>query len=304
MSGQVAIRWIATKLNAYLNRIVGNTGRQHDFVVASDTDSVYLDLNPLVIKFFNNLSVEEKVNALDKICEERIQPVINAAFVELAERMNAFEQKMLMKREVIAERAIWTGAKRYVMSVWDNEGVRYKEPKFKMVGIEAVRSSTPAACRNLIEAGAKLILAEEQDELYKFITASKETINNESLANVTRNSSIKDIRKYSIGDSKIPPHVNGSLLYNDLIKTMKLQNNYPLIRDGDRIKFASLKTPNPYRSKWIAFPEGVLPKEFGIDKYIDRDELMNVGFLQPLETIAKAANLQLEYRPNLSAFFC
>ena len=145
-------------MNGFLNKILQT--EEVDYVVASDTDSIYLNLGPLVTKFLSNKSDDtgKVVDLLDKICREQFEPFIESSYQELADYVSAYDQKMQMKRENIAERGIWTAKKRYILNVWDSEGVRYDDPKLKMMGIEAVKSSTPAPCRKMIKDGLKLMM--------------------------------------------------------------------------------------------------------------------------------------------------
>jgi DNA polymerase elongation subunit (family B) len=287
-------------MNGYLNKLL-NTDK--DYVIASDTDSLYIEMKGLVDKFVPNKTVQEKVDFLDQVCEGKIQPYIDQFYAELAERVNAYEQAMQMKREAIAENAVWTGAKRYIMNVWNNEGVAFKEAKFKMVGIEAVRSSTPTVCRRAIEEAAKIVLTGDQDKLFDYIEQFREKFKGSDPADIARNSSVKDLSKYKLGEKGVPMHVKGALQYNAFLRKMNLENKYPKISDGDKIKFVSMTMPNPAQCEVIAFPSGYLPPEFGIDKYIDREDHLQVGFLTPITTIASAANMKTEHVATLENFF-
>ena len=123
LSGQVSIRWIEQKMNEYLNKLLSTT--EEDYVIASDTDSIYLNLGPLVDKFLGNKSGDKAavVELLDKICEDKFEPYIDQCYQNLATYVSAYDQKMQMKRENIADRGIWTAKKRYILNVWDSEGV-------------------------------------------------------------------------------------------------------------------------------------------------------------------------------------
>ena len=52
LSGQVSIRWIENKMNTYLNKVLKTIDQ--DYVIASDTDSIYLHLGPLVQLVFKD----------------------------------------------------------------------------------------------------------------------------------------------------------------------------------------------------------------------------------------------------------
>jgi DNA polymerase elongation subunit (family B) len=167
LSGQLSIRWIENKLNAYINGIVKT--RNADYVIASDTDSIYLNLGPLIKKSIPNIEKVEKlkiIRAMDQFCDQKLQPYIDASYQELSEYVNAYAQKMKMKREALADKAIWTAKKRYLINVYNNEGVEYKKPKLKIMGLEAVKSSTPNACREKIKEAFEVILTKDQDTLF------------------------------------------------------------------------------------------------------------------------------------------
>jgi DNA polymerase elongation subunit (family B) len=305
LSGQVVIQWAQRSFNEFLNKMLGTKGI--DFIIAADTDSNYINLEMLVAQYRSkkpDATTEDIVNFLDMFCEKKMQPEINRFFQELADLMNAYDQKMYMKREAIAEKAIWTGGKRYIMSVWDNEGVRYAKPKFKMTGIEAVRSSTPTVCRDAIADAAKLLLCGTEDEFLDYMEAFEKKFNDASIPDIARNSSVKDLQKYLSGETKvIPAHVSGALAYNELLKKNDLTKVYPLIRDGDKIKFLKLKKPNPTFGQWIAFPNGEFPKELDLERYVDRQDHYHVGFLKPMTTLCDAAGRRVERSFSLSDFF-
>lgn len=303
VSGQVGIRWAERAMNEYLNKLL-KPATKKDYVIASDTDSLYVSMDGVVNQFMKGKSKLETVQLIDRICEEKLQPFIDGFYQDLCDHVNGFEQKMQMKREAIAERGIWTGAKRYIMLVWNNEGVQYSEPKFKMVGIEAVRSSTSTICRDIIKQGARIIIDLDQEKLYKFIEDAQVKFMAAELKDIARNSSVRDVKKYKLGDKGIPSHVSGALSYNDLIRRKDLANKYPVIKDGDRVKFVRLKMPNPTHGQWVSFPNTYLPAELNLEQFVDRDDLMKVGFITPLNTIASAANLNLEHQRTLESFFC
>ena len=171
LSGQVSIRWIEDKINKYLNKILKT--EDVDYVIASDTDSIYLNMGPLVETVYKGRekTTESVVSFLDKVAKVKLEKYIESCYQELADYANAYDQKMQMKRENIADRGIWTAKKRYILNVWDSEGVRYEEPKLKMMGIEAVKSSTPAPCRQMIKNCLKLMMSGTEEQVIEFIDA-------------------------------------------------------------------------------------------------------------------------------------
>ena len=271
LSGQVSIRWIENKMNDYLNKLLSTQDK--DYVIASDTDSIYLNLGPLVNKFLASKSGDKAavVSLLNKICEEKFEPFIEESYKELATYVSAYEQKMSMKRENIADRGIWTAKKRYILNVWDSEGVRYKEPKMKIMGLETARSSTPAYFRDKLYAAFQIIIGKSNDELITFINGVRNETKERPYEEVAFPRGVNNLAKYrhpkEIYQKGTPIHVRGALLYNHYVKHYNIENKHPLIQEGEKIKFMYLKTPNPMHENAISF-FGDLPKEFGIEKYV------------------------------------
>ena len=306
LSGQVAIRWIENKMNRYFNKILKT--EDYDYVIASDTDSIYLNMGPLVNAVYKEKSrtTESVVSFLDKICKTEIEKYIQGCYEELAEYMNAYDQKMIMKRENIADRGIWTAKKRYILNVWDSEGVRYAEPKLKMMGIEAVKSSTPSPCRKMIKDGLKIMMSGTEDEVIKFINECRQEFRTFSPEQIAFPRTASDIRKYSSRDgiySKgTPIHVRGALLFNHYIKEAKLTNKYSLINNGEKVKYIFLKKPNIIQENVISFISD-FPKELGLDKYIDYELQFEKSFLDPLKSILDSIGWKTEHTANLDSFF-
>jgi DNA polymerase elongation subunit (family B) len=304
-SGQLAIRWIERELNEFLNQTFQT--EDEDFVVASDTDSVYVTLSLLVERYFGTITDKNKiVDAIDKFCRDKVEPFIEQSYQRLADYMGAYQQRMVMKREVIADKGIWTAKKRYVLSVWDSEGVRYEKPDIKIMGIEAVRSSTPSSCRQRIKDSMKIIMDGSNDELLEYIDEFREEFLHLEVAEVAFPRTVKGIDKYShsvYGYIKgTPIHVKAVIAHNELVKQHDLEKKYPLIKNGEKIKFTYLKVPNPTRDKVIGFING-LPPEFGFDKYIDYDMQFEKAYLEPLKSVLGVVNWNYERIANLESFF-
>ena len=308
LSGQVSIRWIENKVNGYLNKLL-NTSKK-DYVIASDTDSIYLCLDKLVTTVYGDqeVSQEKVVNFLDKACNEKIEPFIDKSYNELAEYTNAYEQKMFMKRENIANRGIWTAKKRYILNVWDSEGVRYNQPKLKMMGIEAVKSSTPAPCRTAIKDALNIMMSGEQDDLLSFIDKFRDEFNSMPPEDIAFPRSVNGLRKFKsdtdVYSKGCPLHVRGSLLYNFYVSQKELENKYPLIQEGEKIKYIYLKTD---RSNWtrenvISFLN-TFPRELGMEQFLDRKAQFQKAFLDPLQIITNVIGWETEKKSTLEFLF-
>jgi len=286
-SGQFAIRFIERALNGYLNKILKTDGE--DYIIASDTDSVYICFDKLVGKVFKDETDKSKiVDFLDKVATDKIEPFIDKSYQELAEYVNAYEQKMQMKREVIADKGIWVAKKRYILNTHDVEGVRYKEPKLKMMGVEAVKSSTPAACREKIKEALTIIMNEDSKVLNNFIQDFRKefmTLKPELVAYPRSvNGLLKWTESHNLFKKGAPIHCKGAILYNHLVKEKKLQGKYPFIQEGDKIKFLHMKIPNTYQSTSISFMTK-LPKELNLHTIIDYDMQFEKSFVEPLKFI-------------------
>ena len=301
-SGQLSIRWIMNKVNQYMNSVLKTN---KDYIVASDTDSIYIHLGPLIDK----VGITDKKKAIDfmnKVCEDKIQPYIDKSFQELAEYMNAYDQKMFMKRESLADKAIWTAKKNYLLNVWDDEGVVYKEPKIKIVGMAAVKSSTPSACRSKIREAIKIMIQKDEATMIAFIEQFRNEFKTLPLEEISFPRGVTGLAEYSDGSNiykkGTPIHVKASLTHNHFIDAMRLTKKYQLIKEGEKIKFIYLKEPNPFRNNTLAFMNE-MPKEFNAERYIDYDLQFETSFLKPLRIILDAIGWKTEQVNSIDSFF-
>ena len=305
LSGQVSIRWIEDRLNNYLNKLLKT---DDDYVIAVDTDSVYLNLGPLVETIYQGRekTSEDVISFLDKVSQTKLEPYIESSYQKLASYVNAYEQKMIMKRENIADRGIWTAKKRYILNVWDSEGVKYAEPKLKMMGIEAVKSSTPAPCRQMIKDVLKLIMTKTEDDVIDFIDKCRTKFRSLPPEEISFPRTVSNVKKYrsvnAIYEKGTPIHARGALLFNHYVKKNKLTQKYSLINNGEKIKFCYLKRPNPIQENVISFIQQ-FPEELKLDKYIDYDLQFEKSFLEPLKIILDSIGWQAERTANLESFF-
>ena len=307
LSGQVSIRWIENKMNQYLNNLLQTTDT--DYVIASDTDSIYLNMGPIVDKFFANKSSDKAkiVELLDMVCGEKLEPYIEKCYQELADYVSAYDQKMSMKRENIADRGIWTAKKRYILNVWNSEGVAYAEPKLKVMGIESVKSSTPAPCRKMLKEAFNILMTGTEEDVINYIDRSRKEFNSLPPEQISFPRSVSDVVKYksssNIYSKGTPIHARGALLFNHYIKENKLDNKYSLIKNGEKIKFCYLKKPNIIHENVISFIQE-FPKELGLNQYVDYDLQFEKSFLEPLKAILDSIGWKVEKTNTLESFFC
>jgi DNA polymerase elongation subunit (family B) len=306
LSGQLSIRWIEKKINHYLNKTLKTN--EIDYIIASDTDSIYVNLGPLVDMVYGPKSQEADkiVDFIDKACKEKFEPFIDKSYQQLADYMNAFDQKMQMKREVIADKGIWTAKKRYILNVYDSEGVRYAEPKLKMMGIEAVKSSTPMSCRDKIKAALKVVMKGDQSKFHEFNEEFRTQFKQLSFEDIAFPRGISDLDKYvSSSDaytSGTPIHVRGAIVFNNILKKKSLTKRYQLVTSGDKIKFCYMKVPNPTQENVLSVLS-VLPKEFDLEKYIDYDTQFEKAYIEPMRSIVTTINWTTEPKSTLESFF-
>jgi DNA polymerase elongation subunit (family B) len=307
MAGKLSIRWIENKLNNYMNSILKTN---KDYVIASDTDSIYLGLNGIIESVFTRKEDKEDkikiINFMDKICQGKIQPYIDKSYQELADYTNAYKQKMRMKRECLADKGIWVAKKRYILNVYDNEGVRYKEPQLKIMGLEVVKSSTPQVVRKKMYELIGIIINYDENKVHEFIASFKEEFKNMPVQNVSFPRGVTGLNEYSNSVSTYikgtPIHVRGALIYNKFLREYKLENKYQMIKEGEKLKFTYLKVPNPFKEDVISFPNK-LPAEFNLNDFIDYETQFEKTFISPMQIILDCIGWKTEKQNNLESFF-
>jgi DNA polymerase elongation subunit (family B) len=299
-AGQFSIRWIEAKINGYMNSLLKT---DKDYVIASDTDSIYLRLGELVDKFIKDTSDKNKViSFMDKICEEKIQPFIDKSYGELADYVHAYGQKMQMKREALADKGIWTAKKRYIMHVYNNEGVQYTEPDMKVMGLEMIKSSTPAPVREKMKQALQIMMKGSEFDMHKFIDDFRTEFKKLNAEDISFPRGINGLKEYgnktTIYSKGTPIHVRGALLYNKYLEEKGLSKKYPLIQEGEKIKFIYLKTPNTFKENVVSFP-GRLPPEFGLQDCIDYNTQFDKTFLEPIKVILDCMDWTTERKNSL-----
>lgn len=298
LSGQLSIRWAEKHMNIAMNKIMNTTAI--DYVLYMDTDSLYVNMAPLV----KHVKAVDPVAFLDKACAQKFETVLEDAYLIMFNQQNAFKNTMAMKREAIADAAIWTAKKRYIMNVHNSEGVQYAEPKLKIMGIEAVKSSTPAVVRGKFKEAYKIMLSGNQKDLQAFVSDFYEVFKGLAPEDVSFPRGVSEIDKWedrnTLFKKGVPIHVRGAIVYNNEVRKLKLRDDE--IKNGNKVKFCYLKMPNHAATNIISFPR-FLPKELNLHKYVDYDMQFDKTFKDPLKLVSDAINWQLEHVNTLESFF-
>jgi DNA polymerase elongation subunit (family B) len=304
MTGQFVIRSVANSLNKFINKESKTNDINYSFY--SDTDSTYITLGRYIDVNFKDGTKSKIVNHLDEYCNSKIEPVINETCDDLSEYLNVYLPKIKFKREVIADTGIWLAKKRYALNVYNAEGVAYDPPKLKVLGMEIVRSSTPAPVRKALKEAVGIVLTKDEPTVKKFVQDLESEWNKLKPEDIAFPRSVNGLKEYS-DKSKIfrkgaPIHVRGALIYNHLIQSRDLEKKYQYIQEGDKIKFLYLREPNTLGSHVITFIGG-LPVELDLHKYVDYDKMFEKSFLEPLNSLLSVIGWRLKEQATLEGLF-
>lgn len=300
VTGQLCIKWISARLNEYLSKILGEN---YNFAVYGDTDSCYIDFSPIVQKYWPDKTDDEVVEALDKLCQSKVEPFIEEKYIELEGLLNQAQHRLVMGREAIGPAAFFM-KKRYIMHVFDSEGVRYASPKMKIMGLESVRSTTPKFFRGHLEESYKLMLTKfNESQIQEYVSMVRSDFEKLEVEQYSRPTGVQGINERG-GDLSlkgIPAHVRAAMIYNKLVDEKGLQGDLPKLQDGDKMKFLYIKEPNPAQSHVIGFID-ILPKEFNLHEYVDKQKMFDDNFMQPITRCLETFGWSAEPRVDLMQF--
>ena len=303
-SGQLIIQWAEKTINDFMNKTLGT--ENEDYVIAMDTDSVYITMDKLVQQVLPEETDKSKVIDFLNNSEGMFEKVLADGFDELAEYTNAYQNKMEMGREIIADRGIWTAKKRYILNVHDDEGVRLRTPKLKMMGIETAKSSTPQWVRGKLTEAFNVVMSGTEQDLWDFVENARKEFRNLPPEEVAFPRGCKGLVQYAdpthIYSKGTPIHVRGSLLYNHHLKKKNVDRRYENIKNGEKIHFSYLTTPNPINENVISFMN-VLPREFDLHRFIDYDMQFDKAFVDPLKVVISLIGWNVEPVASLDSFF-
>jgi len=308
VTGQVIIRTAENAMNGYIRHLTKNSDK--DYVIAVDTDSVYLNLDEIVTQIQHKTKISDITDFVDKICEQKIQPELKKEMDLLAKTLNCSENKIFFKREAIASAGMFIAKKRYALLVQDLEGVRFEDPKLKIMGLETARSSTPAIVRKKLKDCIKIILTKTPEELRQYVNEFYDEFMVLPISDVAAPRGVKGINKYAdntkIYQTGTPIATKAALLYNSYSKKIGIDKQYAAIKENDKMKFVFVKVPNPYGMAGKDAVMGFInspPKEFNLEKYIDRKKQFEKTFGEPLDNILQAINWKLNAEVSLESFF-
>ena len=289
-----------------------------EFVIASDTDSLYMELTDLLKHRNPDLNYddrEEKIKRLLVLTEE-LQEVANSNLNNISKNLFNMTDKhhFVLKQEVIAEKAYWAGKRRYAIYIVNKEGVPIEE--LEMKGLDIMKSNFPPYFRNFGEELIKSILfGKKKEDVDKFVMDFKNSMQTIEWIKLLKPTGLKKLdeyidRKPMAGELfsklklKCPVNTKAAIIYNDFLRYKNLQRKYPEFTIGDKMYIAYLK-PNPYKIEVIGYNGYNDPEDITqlINKYIDRDGLFDSIIRNKLETVYADISWDLNLNPYRSQFF-
>lgn len=298
LTAQTMNRHVKYAMNNFLS---GITGIKKNYVKGGDTDSLYINLSD-IYDHFNFKNIDE----LDNYIKEVIEPFIEDEMVKMCDYLNNYELQMVMKREVIASKGIFTKKKkRYSLLVADNEGVRYAEPHLKIIGLNIIKGTTPKLIQGKLKPILYPIMDNNLDGLIDYVYKTKDEFFKMKPEEIAIPMKVSDFGKYEDSEYQAqyleekgrklatPMNARATLVYNNYIKNNGLDKEYNYIQENSKIYYILLDKDNPTGSDVIAFPE-VLPTD--LVKYVDYEKMFEKVFLDSVKCITDDLDWNIDLR--------
>ena len=304
-TGQFITQRVRNEMNSYLNKICKTDS--YDYVYYCDTDSIFISLEPLVKAKFAGKTTKEIIDLMDKTAEGILRKQLDHICGTIEQNLNAFESRISFKREAIASRAIFTSKKKYAMLVYNNEGVAYDPPTMKITGIEVVRTSTPMKVREFLKDAVLIALSKEEEDIHSYVENVEKQFMELDYKEIAYPTGVNNLGKYtsksSIYSKGTPIHVRGALLFNHYIRKYKLDKEYEVIKEGNKVKYVYLKTPNKLLEDVVSFQSDI-PEEFGVIDKVDYDKMFAKQFIGPLDRLIQPLGWTTKPVSSLEDLFC
>ena len=188
-----------------------------------------------------------------------------------------------------------------IVKVLDTKNQRWKSVVWKRLDLQP-----PSYFRDKLYKAYVIIINQTNDDIIDFIEQIKQDTKQQGYLNIAFPRGCNGLQKYSnrtkIYWERTPIQVRGALLYNHYVRSNDLTHKYPLIQEGEKIKFLYLKMPNPIGENVISF-FNTLPAEFNLDKYVDYKTQFDKSFYDPLSNVLECIGWDTERKVSLMSFF-
>jgi len=261
------------------------------YIVYGDTDSNYFFVEPFVKKAFENnadASITDKVDFCDNLYNDVIDKFVQKSITDFCKEYNAYNQAVIgSAREIISDKAIWTAKKKYIARVFDSEGVRYSEPKIKVMGLDLIRSGTPPFVKKKLKESIDIILDSNESTMTDWKDKSFQEYMKQPLNDISKIQGVSSI-DYVQGQKGIPIGARSAMKHNAFIKKNNLENEIQIIQAGDKIHQMYLKEPNIFGSNIIAWTSDNFIKHIEEANCVNYELCFEKYFLAPLQLMTDA----------------
>ena len=284
-----------------------------------DTDSNYFNAEPLLRHLnpdFDNMGIEEKDNALEKIALQ-YQDIITEDYDRLArDCFNVTEHRLEMKTECVIRSAYFRAPRRYAQWITKQEGIAKETLDVK--GLEFKKANFPPILGDFFrEVLVDVLKGATQPEIDERVKIFRKQILDGTLplTKLGNPTSVKTLNKYTERKARAgemfstlakgaPASVRATVKYNDLLRFWGLDKNHSYIVQGDKIKWIYMKD-NPYKIDGLAFLDFDIPEKIRtfIEQYADRKKIFESILLNKLEGFYNDLGWTLNLNPYRNTFF-